>query len=158
MQQTEAYPVTLQAVIDWVAEGGGAWDYEESGRYIDFSFSCEGYSYTARAVEEEGTSLTLSLIYEIPVPIDELTLRRRLDDVDFRQKFGAFMYFNEQAVVVWRDTISSDEADDFDSEAVDDVLAYGMGAFSALRTAIADLLGMGAADAKLASALPAGRA
>mgnify|MGYP001021219382 FL=1 len=159
MDKDEAhYPPTFQAVIDWTEEMEGNWDFVASDNHINFYFHHEGCAYSGTAIEENGESLTLTLVYELPQPIDELTLRRRISDVDIDQKYGALILNHELAVIVWRDSISSTEPESFDSEVIDQTVAFGISAFNDLRFAIADLLGVTASDMKLANSPAAGTA
>jgi hypothetical protein len=138
---TNEYPPSLMAVIAWVTEYGIEWGYIPEESAIAFSFMRDGFRYSATALEKVPDTLTVTIVLELPEGLDELTLRRRISEVDIQREYGALIFNHELWLIIWRDSIYSEDGDEFDVDLVMDVLTSGIGSMEALRLALADMFG-----------------
>ncbi len=154
-------PVPFAAVEAWAEENGQESQVSDSEKdTVIFGCEQDGHSYEAKAILRDSQSITVVLISKIPKVTDELAFRKELDELQLVVQYGAFIYYHEHQLLVWRDTISSAETDgsDFDVDLFGGLIGCGFDAFATFRFNFSELFGATAADVKLARAAVAGRA
>ncbi len=157
-EDEEAWSAPLEALIGWVNEHGQDYEWRTDVQSIEFHFVYQGQMYSGTATIKAPLTLTLALVLEFPNPLDELDAYRRIGRIDTEMCYGALIYNHELGLVVWRDSMFSEDAEEFDVDLVDGMIRSGLDSLLAIGKEFCHEIGNSEADARLINLPTAGRA
>ncbi len=148
----------LQAVLDWSEEYNGDSEYKPESETVEFEFTRNSVTYTGTCLVKYPGLLTITIVLEVSPGHDELTLRRKISVIDLANRYGALVFHHELQLVIWRDSIYAEKAEEFDADLVEGVIACGIESMEAMILELPDVFGRSNPDVRLAQQVPQGRA